>query len=256
VAETHITHLIEGLIATIASDLSASLRISLPSLLSLTNSGEWLLMRLSLLLLDLMIITSFIIFILFLVSGVHLWRSRSIGWGSGLLVVNLVNWEIHVLLTLVGSSNFGSIHVEDWVSFDIVVFDLTECLIERILGEGALSPHRGNGRLVSRRSVPFKLMEFVRFIHPMMGMSMRMRLRLLLRRWAHLILLITSKHGGGCFCCLVGLLAEDTLETFFVPDEGGVDLCGLSEHSVCSLCLKSVELWRFVLFLYFIIIHI
>jgi hypothetical protein len=79
VAETHFTHLIEGLIATIASDLSASLRISLPSLLSLTNSGEWLLMRLSLLLLDLMIITSFIIFILFLVSGVHLWGSRSIG---------------------------------------------------------------------------------------------------------------------------------------------------------------------------------
>jgi hypothetical protein len=80
VAETHFTHLIEGLIATIASDLTASLRISLPSLLSLTNSGEWLLlMRLSLLLLDLMIITSFIIFILFLVSGVHLWGSRSIG---------------------------------------------------------------------------------------------------------------------------------------------------------------------------------
>jgi hypothetical protein len=79
VAETHFTHLIEGLIATIASDLSASLRISLPSLLSLTNSGEWLLMRLSLLVLDLMIITSFIIFLLFLVSGVHLWGSRSIG---------------------------------------------------------------------------------------------------------------------------------------------------------------------------------
>jgi hypothetical protein len=79
VAETHFTHLIEGLIATIASDLNACLRISLPSLLSLTNSGEWLLMRLSLLLLDLMIITSFIIFILFLVSGVHLWGSRSIG---------------------------------------------------------------------------------------------------------------------------------------------------------------------------------
>jgi hypothetical protein len=79
VAETHFTHLIEGLIATIASDLTACLRISLPSLLSLTNSGEWLLMRLSLLVLDLMIITSFIIFILFLVSGVHLWGSRSIG---------------------------------------------------------------------------------------------------------------------------------------------------------------------------------
>jgi hypothetical protein len=231
VAETHFTHLIEGLIATIASDLTASLRISLPSLLSLTNSGEWLLMRLSLLVLDLMIITSFIIFILFLVSGVHLWGSRSIGWGSGLLVVNLVNWEIHVLLTLVGSSNFGSIHVEDWVSFGIFVFDLTECLIERILGEGALSPHRGNGRLVSRRSVPFKFMEFVRFIHPVMGMSMRMRLRLLLRRRAHLILLITSYHGGRCFCCwLVGLLAEDTLETFFVPNEGIVNLSGLSEH--------------------------
>jgi hypothetical protein len=136
-----------------------------------------------------------------------------------------------VLLTLVGSSNFGSIHVEDWVSFGIVVFDLTECLIERILGEGALSPHRGNGRLVSRRSVPLKFMEFVRFIHPMMGMSMRMRMRLLLRRRAHLILLITSKHGGGCFCCcLVGLLAEDTFETFFVPNEGIVNLSGLSEH--------------------------
>ena len=136
-----------------------------------------------------------------------------------------------MLLSLVGSSNFGRIHVEDWVSFGGGVLELIEPLIERILGEGALSPHRGNGRLVSRRSVPFKFIEFVRFIHPMMGMSMRLRLRLRLRRRAHLILLITSYHGGGCFCCcLVGLLAEDTLEAFFVPNEGVVNLCGLSEH--------------------------
>ena len=89
-AESHFTDLVETLIATIASHLSASLYISLPSLLSLTNSGEWLLMRLSLLLLDL-IITSFIFIILFLVSSIHLRRSRSIGGSSGLLVVNLVN---------------------------------------------------------------------------------------------------------------------------------------------------------------------
>ena len=139
-----------------------------------------------------------------------------------------------MLLTLVGSSNFGSIHVEDWVSFSIFVFDLTESLIERILGEGALSPHRGNGRLVSRCSVPFKFMEFMRFIHPMMGMSMRMRLRLLRR--AHLILLFTSNHGRRCFCCcLVSLLAEDTFEAFFVPNEGIVNLCGLSEHESIDL---------------------
>ena len=74
-AEAHVTHLVELLIATIASHLSASLRISLPSLISLTNSGEWLLMRLSLLLLDLIII----LIILLLVSGVHLRGSRSIG---------------------------------------------------------------------------------------------------------------------------------------------------------------------------------
>lgn len=147
-----------------------------------------------------------------------------------------------MLLTLVGSSNSGSIHVEARVSSGFVVFELTESLIERILGEGALSPHRGNGRLVSRSPVPFKFMEFMRFIHPMMlrGMSMRLRLRL---RWVHHFLLLASNHSRGCFsCCLVGLLAEDTLETFFVPDEGVVNLCGLSEHSVCSLCLKSVEL--------------
>jgi hypothetical protein len=75
VAEAHVTHLVELLIATIASHLSASLRISLPSLLCLTNSGEWLLMRLSLFLLDLIII----LIILLLVSGVHLRGSRSIG---------------------------------------------------------------------------------------------------------------------------------------------------------------------------------
>ena len=74
-AETHVTHLVELLIATIASHLSASLRISLPSLFGLTNSGEWLLLRLSLLLLDLIII----LVILLLVSGVHLRGSRSIG---------------------------------------------------------------------------------------------------------------------------------------------------------------------------------
>ena len=74
-AETHVTHLVELLIATIASHFSASLRISLPSLFGLTNSGEWLLLRLSLLLLDLIII----LVILLLVSGVHLRWSGSIG---------------------------------------------------------------------------------------------------------------------------------------------------------------------------------
>ena len=74
-AEAHVTHLVELLIATIASHLSASLRISLPSRLCLTIPGEWLLMRLSLLLLDLIII----LIILLLVSGVHLRGSRSIG---------------------------------------------------------------------------------------------------------------------------------------------------------------------------------
>lgn len=231
-AESHFTHLVETLIATIASHLSASLYISLPSLLSLTNSGEWLLMRLSLLLLDL-IITSFIFIILFLVSSIHLRRSRSIGGSSGLLVVNLVNWEIHLLLTLVGSSNSGRVHVEAWVSFG--VFELTESLIGRILCEGALSPHRGNRRLMSCCSVPFEFMEFMRFIHPMMlrGMSMRMWLRL---RRVHYILLFTSNHCWYCFSCgLVGLLPEDTLETFFVPNEGIVNLRSLSEHSILSI---------------------
>ena len=159
-----------------------------------------------------------------------------------------------MLLTLVGSSNSGSIHVEAWVSLDISVFELTESLIERILGEGALSPHRGNGRLVSRCSVPFKFMEFMRFIHPVMLRRMSMRVWLRLRR-VHHFLLLPSDHSWRCFSrCLVGLLPEDTLETFFVPDEGVVNLCGLSEHhKVFSLCLKSVELSRFVLFLYFII---
>ena len=135
-----------------------------------------------------------------------------------------------MLLSLVGSSNFGRIHVEDWVSFGGGVFELIEPLIERILGEGALSPHRGNGRLVSCCTVPLEFMEFVRFIHPMMlrGMSMRMRLR---RRRVHCFLLFSRYHGGCCFSCgLLGLLAEDTLEAFFVPDEGVVNLSSLSEH--------------------------
>jgi hypothetical protein len=73
VAEAHVSHLVELLITTIASHLSAGFRLSLPSLFGLTNSGEWLLMWLSLL--DLIII----LVILLLVSGVHLRGSRSIG---------------------------------------------------------------------------------------------------------------------------------------------------------------------------------
>lgn len=94
-AEAHLTHLVEVLIATIASHLATRLQISLPSLwlvFSLTNSGGESLLLL-LLLLRLLIISITILFIiLLLVSGVHLrWSASNGRRRSGLLVVNLVN---------------------------------------------------------------------------------------------------------------------------------------------------------------------
>ena len=76
VAEAHLAHLVEVLIATIASDLLRScLHISLPTrlLINLTNSGELLLN------LMLLIITISVFIFLFLVGGVHLRRSGSHG---------------------------------------------------------------------------------------------------------------------------------------------------------------------------------
>lgn len=93
VAEAHLTHLEERLVAAFASHLSCRLLISLSHLwlvFSLTNSGGELMLLLRLLIITLSI--TILIIILFLVSGVHLRWSASIGRGrGGLLTVNLVN---------------------------------------------------------------------------------------------------------------------------------------------------------------------
>ena len=141
-----------------------------------------------------------------------------------------------MLLTLLDSSNFGRIHVEDWVSLG--VFDLTESLIGRILGEGALSPHRGNRRCMPCGPVPLELLELMQFIHPMM-MLRRVMMSMRLRR-AHLHHLFSShccRLGIGLLSDdLSGLLCENVLETFFVPNEGIVNLSGLSEHYLFVIC--------------------
>ena len=63
--------------------------------------------------------------------------------------------------------------------------------------------------------VPLELMEFVRFIRPMMSMRLR-----------------RGRGTADCSCCYCGLLGEDVLEAVLVPNEGVVDLGGLSEHSL------------------------
>ena len=121
-----------------------------------------------------------------------------------------------MLLTLGFSSNSGRVPVEGSRVSHFDFLDLTEPLIGRIGGgECALTPHRGNRRRVPTSPVPLELMEFVRFIRPMMSMRLRRG---------------RGTADCGC-CCCSGLLGEDVLETVLVPNEGVVDLGGLSEHS-------------------------
>jgi hypothetical protein len=139
------------------------------------------------------------------------------------------------LLTDLGSSNFGSIHVEGVASS--VVFELTEALIGRILGEGAFSPHRGNRRRMPRRPVSIELLKLMLFILSMMRMRMR-RVRMLRRLLDdHLLSLLVDDRGARLLGRLLlllmssgGLIFEHFVETGFVPDEGIVDGCCLSEH--------------------------
>jgi hypothetical protein len=91
VAETHLPHLEERLVAAHASHFASSLLISLPSLsmllvVALTNSGGCLLHWLML-----MMIIGSIFIILILIRGVHLRRSSAVSGDRGLLIVNLVN---------------------------------------------------------------------------------------------------------------------------------------------------------------------
>ena len=136
------------------------------------------------------------------------------------------------MLTDIGSSNFGSIHVEGVASICNNVFDLTETLIERILCEGALSPHRGNRRRVPIGPMSIELFKFMLFVISMM----RMRLRGMLRRLLNnLLFLSLGLHLLSLLAAVLvvvfGLLGKYLVETCFVPNEGILDRGCLSEHN-------------------------
>jgi hypothetical protein len=117
-----------------------------------------------------------------------------------------------VLLTFVGSSNFGRIHVESVVS--VYISELTESLIGRILCEGALSPHRGSRRCMPCCPMSIKLLKLMFFIFSVMRMRMR-RVRMLRRLLndflllSHVLLLICRRRRA---LMRVRLLVEDLLE--------------------------------------------
>jgi hypothetical protein len=163
-----------------------------------------------------------------------------------IILVNLVNWEIPCLLTLVSSLLLRSaMPLRILLVFEVVSLFEGQAWSYNFIGEGGLAlggksaafPPRGSRRCVASGLEPLQVLKFMQFIFsPLLPL---MLLRLWLRRWRLL-------NGGGhpasafeccspgslswCWCLLIWLLVswlKSDSEVDFIPS---VDCCLLSFH--------------------------